>query len=70
MSPLYQVILQQDDRPDEIRLHDRPLTVGEHFSLLGQRWEVHTVEDGASVTLVEPSGAQVTARYVCRRAAS
>lgn len=67
MSPLYQVILQQDDRPDEIRLHDRPLKVGEHFSLLGRRWEVHTVDDGPSGTLVEPSGARVTARYLCRR---
>jgi hypothetical protein len=70
MSPLYQVILQQDDRPDEIRLHDRPLKLGEHFSLLGHRWEVHGVEDGSSVTLAEPSGARVSARYLCRRAGS
>jgi hypothetical protein len=66
MSPLYHVVLERDGRPDETRLHDRALRLGESFNLLGHSWVVHTIEDGTSANPVEPSGASVSARYLCR----
>jgi hypothetical protein len=66
MSPLYHVVLERDGRPDETRLHDRPLRLGDSFTVLGQAWQVHTVEDGVDSALTEPSGAAVSARYLCR----
>jgi hypothetical protein len=67
MSPLYQVILQQDGRPDEVRLHDRALKLGETFNLLGHMWRVDSVDDGSVGLLVEAGGATVEARFVCSR---
>jgi hypothetical protein len=69
MSPLYQVVLQQEDRPDEVRLHDRALRLGEHFELLGHSWQVHHVEDGNG-DLHEPGGMTIAARFLCRQAAA
>jgi hypothetical protein len=70
MSPLYQVVLQQEDRPDEVRLHDRPLRLGERFELLGHSWQVHHVEDGTDGDLHESGGTPVAARFLCRQAAA
>ena len=61
---LYPVILERDDRPDEIRLHDRPMQLGQNFPLLGRLWEVHIVDDDSKAMLV--TGELVSARYFCR----
>jgi hypothetical protein len=68
VSPLYQVILQQDGRPDEVRLHDRELKLGDTFSLLGHLWQVDAVDDGPAGALEEAGGAVVEARFLCKRA--
>lgn len=35
---LYEVVLRVADRPDEIRLHDRALTIGNTLTILGRQW--------------------------------
>ena len=62
---LYQVVLERDGPPDEIRLHDRPLHVGATFLVFGHTWEVHTVERDP---VTGANGATVEERYLCRAA--
>jgi hypothetical protein len=65
---LYVLVMRRgDDLPDEIRFHDRPLTVSSRVSVGGRDWVVTAVEDTKG-TLRDPSGAEVTARYICARA--
>jgi hypothetical protein len=56
----------RDGKPDEVRYHDRPLRVGEAVDLNGKLWTVAKAEDTAG-RLLDPSGASITARYVCQR---
>jgi hypothetical protein len=62
---LYVLVLRgSDDGPDEVRYHDRPLTVGRPVHIDGRAWIVETAEETAG-RLLDPSGAGVSARYIC-----
>ena len=65
---LYVLVMRgADGLPDEVRYSDRPLHVGGRLPLNGRDWVVTAVEDTEG-RLVDPSGAPVTARYICTRA--
>jgi len=65
---LYVLLLRGSDGvPDEVRYHDRPLRVGRPVRVDGRAWIVKTVENTAG-RLLDPSGAEVRARYICARA--
>jgi hypothetical protein len=55
---LYEVVLRFEDRPDEVRLHDRPLPVGRHITILGREW--------VAAGLEAPTRPDAAARVVLR----
>ena len=66
---LYMLVMRgQEGVPDEVRYHDRPLRVGQAVDVNGKLWLVSEAEDTAG-RLQHPSGAPITARYLCLRTA-
>ena len=57
--PLYELVLRQDDR-EEVRLTDRPLSVGDTLQIENDEWNV--------VLEREPSDVRATAAFLCELA--
>lgn len=53
---LYEVVLRFADRPDEIRLHDQAVSVGNRLTILGRQW--------VAVVLEPPARSDAAARIV------
>jgi len=65
---LYVLVLRgADGMPDEVRYHDRPLEVGHLVRLSGRDWFVASGED-VDGRVLDPSGAEISAHYICHRA--
>ncbi len=54
---LYEVELRREGKMRELRVGDRPLTIGQTVSILGQPWRV--------LRVVKAEDERAVARYVC-----
>ena len=64
MRGIYHVVLQAEGQQAELRLHDRPLTLGERLYVRSRTWVVERIEM-PTTTETDPSGQTIHARYFC-----